>query len=79
MTIAMGLSVTVSIADEIRGIASSIERVTRVRTLAMLGKTSDSAGTRSTSSKVRASGKGMWEISYGNERDRTGWPGICHA
>ena len=53
--IARRASVTVSIAAETIGMLSSIERVSRVRVETSFGSTCDSAGTSSTSSKVRPS------------------------
>src|SRR5947208_1974486 len=53
--IARRASVTVSMAAETTGIASSIVRVRRVRVETSFGRTRDSAGTRSTSSNVRPS------------------------
>src|SRR5581483_4346480 len=53
--IASRASVTVSIAAETTGIASSIPRVSRVRVETSFGSTSDSAGTSRTSSNARPS------------------------
>jgi hypothetical protein len=53
--IAIGASVTVSIAAEMTGISSSIARVKRVRVETSFGRTADSAGTSRTSSNVRPS------------------------
>src|SRR5579859_2089452 len=53
--IARRASVTVSIAAETIGIARSIERVKRARVETSFGRTCDSAGTSSTSSKVNPS------------------------
>ena len=56
MAIAMRPSVTVSMAADRMGSASSISRVRRVRMLTAAGSTADAAGFSSTSSKVRYSG-----------------------
>ena len=63
-------SVTVSIAAETIGIARSIEGVRRARVETSFGRTCDSAGTRSTSSKVspsrpnfRSSSSSRWTSS----------------
>ena len=53
--IASRASVTVSIAAETTGIASSISRESRVRVETSFGSTSDSAGTRRTSSNASPS------------------------
>ena len=53
--IAIRASVTVSIAAERIGISSAIVRVSRVAVRTSFGSTADSAGTSSTSSKVRPS------------------------
>ena len=53
--IASRASVTVSIAAETIGISSEIVRVSRVTVETSLGRTADSAGTSSTSSKVKPS------------------------
>ena len=53
--IASRASVTVSIAADTTGIASSSSRVSRVRVETSFGSTSDSAGIRETSSKERPS------------------------
>jgi hypothetical protein len=53
--IAMRDSVTVSMAADTMGMASSIDGVRRVRVSTSVGSTADSAGTSSTSSKVRPS------------------------
>ena len=53
--IASRASVTVSIAAETIGISSAIVRVSRVAVRTSFGSTDDSAGTSSTSSKVRPS------------------------
>ena len=53
--IAIRPSVTVSIGDEMSGMAREMRRVKRVDVDAWLGNTSDSAGTSSTSSNVRPS------------------------
>ena len=50
-----GASVTVSMADDNKGMPISIERVRRVFVFVWVGRTSDAAGTKRTSSKVRAS------------------------
>jgi agmatinase len=55
MQIAIRDSVTVSIAELSKGILSEIDWVTLVRVSAVLGSTSDAAGSRRTSSKVKAS------------------------
>src|SRR6476469_4857091 len=60
MAIARPASVTVSMAAEISGMPSSIVWVSLVRVSTWEGRTSDAAGTSSTSSKVRASGIGEW-------------------
>src|SRR4051794_24891258 len=55
MAIASRASVTVSIAEEMIGILSEIERVSRVLISTLLGMTSEWPGVNRTSSKVRAS------------------------
>ncbi len=50
---AIPASVTVSIAAETRGMRSSTDRVKRVAVETSFGRTCDSAGSSSTSSKVR--------------------------
>ena len=55
IAIASPASVTVSIAAEISGMPSSISRVSRVPTSTSAGRTSEWAGSSSTSSKVSAS------------------------
>ena len=55
MQMAVAASVTVSIADEMMGFASRMPAVSWVRTSTSLGRTSLSAGTSNTSSKVSAS------------------------
>src|SRR2546422_1141930 len=54
MAIASGDSVTVSIAAETSGMLSWMLRVSRVLRLTLRGRTLEWAGTRRTSSKVRA-------------------------
>ena len=56
IAIAIRASVTVSIALDSSGVCSEIDRDRRVAVTASLGKTSDAAGSRSTSSKVNPSG-----------------------
>src|SRR4051794_2905823 len=58
MAMASGASVTVSMAAEMSGMPSSIVLVSRVRVSTWEGRTSEAAGTSSTSSKVRASRMG---------------------
>ena len=60
MAMAMRDSVTVSMAALMRGMLSSILRVSRVVVSASAGTTSDLAGSSNTSSKVSASGTGKW-------------------
>ena len=55
MAMARRLSVTVSMAAETKGILSSMSRVRRVRRETSRGRTVEWAGSRRTSSKVRAS------------------------
>ena len=55
MAMAMRASVTVSMAEERSGMFIAMARVTRVAVSASPGRTALAAGTRSTSSKVRAS------------------------
>ena len=55
MAMAMRASVTVSIAEDRSGMFMRIERVTKVDVSASEGSTLDAAGTRRTSSNVRAS------------------------
>ena len=55
MAIAMAASVTVSMADDISGMPSSMVRVSLVRTSVWLGSTAEAAGFRRTSSNVSAS------------------------
>ena len=55
MAMASAASVTVSIAADTSGMASSMRGVRRVRVSTSDGMTSDSAGTSRTSSKVRPS------------------------
>ena len=50
IAIAIADSVTVSIADEIKGISNWIERVRKVLVSTSEGTTSDASGSRSTSS-----------------------------
>ena len=61
----MSLSVTVSIAAEIKGMLSLIESVSLEEISTSAGSTADSAGIRRTSSKVRASGMPSCAIRYG--------------
>ena len=82
MAIAMRASVTVSIAELSNGMFRRIDRVTRVETSACEGSTLEAAGTRRTSSKVRASricmgdscvrgaslGTALWHGMPGKER-----------
>ncbi len=58
MLIAVRASVTVSMAAEMIGLAKGIVAVNSVRTSTSLGRTSLSAGTSNTSSKVSASRRG---------------------
>src|SRR6266545_869048 len=58
MAIAIRASVTVSMALDTSGTASSTLRVSRLWVVDPLGVTSDSSGSRRTSSKVRPSGSG---------------------
>ena len=53
MAMARRASVTVSMAADTMGMASSMRGVSRVAVETSLGRTEDSAGTSSTSSKVR--------------------------
>ena len=55
MAIAMADSVTVSMADDISGMPSSMVRVSLVRTSVWFGSTAEAAGFRRTSSNVSAS------------------------
>ena len=55
MAMAMGASVTVSMAEARIGMLRWIERVSRDAMLTSVGITEDAAGRRSTSSKVRPS------------------------
>ena len=55
MAMAMGASVTVSIAADISGMPRSMVRVSRVRVSVWLGSTAEAAGFRRTSSNVSAS------------------------
>ena len=55
MQMAVAASVTVSMADDTIGMASRMPGVSCVRTSTSFGMTSLSAGTKRTSSKVRAS------------------------
>ena len=55
MAMARRLSVTVSIAADMRGMPSGISRVSRVRSATSEGSTCEYAGSSRTSSKVRAS------------------------
>ena len=55
MAIAMAASVTVSMAEDINGILSSMVLVRRVRVSVWPGRTAEAAGFRRTSSKVSAS------------------------
>src|ERR1700755_1331641 len=68
----MSASVTVSIADDRIGMLSGISRVSWVLVSAWLGRTLDSSGCSSTSSKVRPGGMSgvpsRWAISA---HDRT--------
>ncbi len=59
IAIAIGASVTVSIAELSSGMFSRIDRVTRVAVSTCPGSTSDAAGTSRTSSKVSASRTGI--------------------
>jgi hypothetical protein len=59
MAIASRPSVTVSMADDKIGMLREMVRVTRLVTLTWLGKTSEAAGSRSTSSKVSARPKSL--------------------
>jgi len=71
--IARDASVTVSMADEQSGMLSSMPRENRVRMSTSPGKTSEYAGTRRTSSKVRPSFISFRSISLG-ERNYTKKP-----
>ena len=55
MAIAIGASVTVSIAADISGMLRVMVRVSRVRVSVWLGRTAEAAGFRRTSSNVSAS------------------------
>ena len=55
MAMAIGPSVTVSMAEDTSGTLSEMVRVNRVRVSAVLGRTSEKPGTTNTSSKVSAS------------------------
>ena len=61
MTIAMSASVTVSIAEEMTGMASAMSRVSRVAVSAWLGSTSDSAGTQQDVVEGQAEPDVHWE------------------
>src|ERR1700679_3654100 len=58
-------SVTVSMAAESSGVLREMPRVRSVWVLTCAGATSLKAGTSKTSSKVRASGTGVWIIDEG--------------
>jgi hypothetical protein len=64
MAIAIRDSVTVSMAAEISGVFSVMSLVSWVCVLTCVGTTSDKAGTSRTSSKVKASGSGVVNISF---------------
>ena len=61
IAMAMPSSVTVSMADDISGMFSSMRRVSRARTSVAAGNTPEEAGTTSTSSKASASLM-RWEL-----------------
>ena len=65
MAIAIALSVTVSIAADIIGILSPIFLVRLVEISTSAGRTADSAGIRSTSSKVSACRNSSCAIRHG--------------
>ena len=68
--IAIRASVTVSIAAETIGMSSAIVRVSRVAVETSFGSTADSAGTSSTSSKVRPSFAELLGAIEGRARPR---------
>ena len=75
MAMAMRDSVTVSMAALRSGISRVIEGVRRVRVSAVAGSTSEAPGTRSTSSKVRASRRSISDSPKG----RVAVPCLFHA